>query len=105
MKLTFDLVLLASFLYVAWDFYADYRAAAGTVWQRLLASGKESATILWTRFTVLVTALSNSLVWVAGLLGAPGVEDSIKAALQPAYVAGFVVAIAIVTELARRRTL
>ena len=105
MKLLFNLILLAAFAYVAWDFYADYRAAAGTVWQRLLAAGKTSATILWSRFTILTTAMSNSLVWLAGLLGAPGVEDAIKAALQPVYVAGFVVFIAVITELARRRTL
>lgn len=105
MKIFLNLALLAAFAYVAWDFYADYRDAVGSTWQRLLAAGKTTATILWSRFTILVTALSNSLVWLAGLLGAPGVEDAIKAALQPVYVAGFVVVIAIITELARRRTL
>jgi hypothetical protein len=104
-KLVLDLILLAALLYVAVDFYRSYCAATGTVWQRLLAAGKSSATILWQRFVIAVAALSNGLVWLADVANAPAVSDAIKAALQPQYVAAFVVAVAIITELARRRTL
>jgi hypothetical protein len=75
------------------------------VWQRLLAAGRQSATILWQRFTIALAALADVLVWLADFFNAPGVAEPIKSVLQPHYVAGFVVAVAIVGELARRRTL
>jgi hypothetical protein len=98
-------ILFAILVYVVVDFVRSYRAAAGTVWQRLLASGKESATIVWQRFTIVVASLADAVVWVADLLNAPSVAEPIKSALQPQYVAAFMVAVAIIGEFARRRTL
>lgn len=91
--------------YIFFDFITSYAAATGTVWQRLLQTGKNSITILWQRFVILVTGLSGGLVYLADYLNAPGVSDAIKAVIQPQYVAGFVIAVAIISELARRRTL
>ena len=42
-----DLILLAALVYVVVDFVRSYRAASGTLWQRLLATSRHSATILW----------------------------------------------------------
>ena len=42
---------------------------------------------------------------LADLLQAPGVAEPVRSVLAPQYVAVFVVAVAIVGELARRRTL
>jgi hypothetical protein len=100
-----DLILLAAFIYVAVDFVRRYHAATGTVWQRLLATSRQSATILWQRFTIALAAFADALIWFADLLNAPGVADAIRSVLQPQYVAVFVVVLAIVSELARRRTL
>ena len=100
-----DLFLLAALIYVVVDFVRSYRAAAGTVWQRLLATSRHSATILWQRFTIALAGFADALVWLADLLNAPGVAEPIKSVLQPQYVAVFVVTVAIVGELARRRTL
>jgi hypothetical protein len=100
-----DLFLLAALIYVVVDFVRCYRAATGTVWQRLLATSRHSATILWQRFTIALAGFADALVWLADLLNSPGVAEPIKSVLQPQYVAVFVVAVAIVGELARRRTL
>ena len=100
-----DLFLLAALIYVVLDFVRCYRAATGTIWQRLLATGRHSATILWQRFTIALAGFADALVWLADLLNAPGVAEPIKSVLQPQYVAVFVVTVAIVGELARRRTL
>jgi hypothetical protein len=105
MTLVLNLVLVAALVYVAVDFVRSFRAASGTVWQRLLATGRQSATILWQRFTIALAAFTDALLWLAELLNAPGVVEPIKSVLQPQYVAVFVVAVAIVSELARRRTL
>ena len=105
MNVVLNLVLLAALAYVVIDFIRSYRAAVGTVWQRLLATGRESATILWQRFTIALASLADAVVWLAELLNAPGVAEPIKSVLQPQYVAALMVTIAVVGELARRRTL
>ena len=105
MHLILDLVLVAALVYVVIDFVRAYLAAAGTVWQRLLATSRNSATILWQRFTIALAGFADALVFVADLLQAPGVAEPIKSVLQPQYVAVFVVVVTVVGELARRRTL
>lgn len=98
--------LFAIFAYVAVIFVMDFMGETGaTTWQRLLAAGKNSATILWARFTLMVSSLSGALVALASYLGEPSVGDAIKTALQPQYVLGFVILSAVITEWARRRTL
>jgi len=105
MTIVLNLILFAALVYVVIDFTRSFRAAAGTLWQRLLATGRESATILWQRFTIALASLADAVVWLAELLNAPGVAEPIKSVLQPQYVAALMVAVAIIGELARRRTL
>jgi len=97
--------LFAVFAYIAYTFISDFLGQKGTTWQRLLSAGKDSATILWARFSLMVGTLSGALVELATYVGAPGVADGIKDALQPQYVLGFVILSSIITEWARRRTL
>ena len=105
MHLILDFVLIAALVYVVIDFVRSFHAAAGTVWQRLLATSRNSATILWQRFTIAVAGLADALVFLADLLQAPNVAETVRSVLQPQYVAVFVVVVAVVGELARRRTL
>ena len=105
MHLILDIALIAALVYVVIDFVRAYRVAVGTVWQRLLATGRNSATILWQRFTIALAGFADALVFVADLLQAPTVAETIRSVLQPQYVAVFVVLVAVVGELARRRTL
>lgn len=100
-----DLPIAALVLYFVYDFVTSYLAAPGTVWERVLASGKGSATIVWARFVVLVSGASGGLVMLADYLNAPGVSDAIKSVVQPQYVMIMMVAIPLITEFARRRTL
>jgi lysozyme family protein len=62
---------------------------------------KNSVTILWARIVALA-----GLLLAAGesLLNDPNVTGAIQAALQPKYIPYYVIAIGLVTELARRRT-
>lgn len=101
-SLIFSLAVAGLLAYIVYDFVAEYRAAAGTTWQRIVAAGKKTETILWARFVALVGCLTDLLVQAADWLNAPGLTDAIREAMQPQYVAGFIIAVALVTEFARR---
>lgn len=105
MRMLVTAALIALVAFLAYDFVSEYRAAVGSAWERAIAAGKGSATILWARLTMLVAALSDLLTQAADWLNAPGVADGIRSVLKPEYVAVFVVGLALVTELARRRSL
>ena len=100
-----DVIIAGIIIYFVYDAIVGYKNSTGTTWERILAAGKGSVTILWQRFVVLVTGLSGGLVILAEYLNAPGVADTIKSVIQPQYVAIFVIGMAIISEFARRRTL
>ena len=88
------------------DFIHEVVGAKGaTLWQRLIAAGKGSITITWARFCAVVACLSGSLGDIADYFNAPGVGDNIRALLQPQTVAIVSLIAALITEIARRRTL
>jgi hypothetical protein len=105
MNVVLNVILLVILAYFVFDAVRAYKSAAGSVWSRLLAAGKSSATIVWARFTVIVTTGVNGLVWIADLLNAPQVAAAITTYMKPSVVAGIMVAVALITEVARRRTL
>lgn len=71
------------------------------MWDNIKAWFKHSLTILWARAVTLV-----GLLLAAGeaLLADPNVTGAIQSVLQPKYIPYFVIAIGVITELARRRT-
>jgi len=72
------------------------------MWFKIKAWFKNSVTILWAR----VVALGGvALGAVQALSADPAVNDAMHAALQPKYVAWYVIGIGLITELARRRTI
>lgn len=72
------------------------------MWGKIKAWFRHSATILWAR---LVTGAGLVMVALEAMLQDPAVSQAIQSALQPRYVPYLVIAIGLVTELARRRTL
>ena len=88
--------------FIVYDFTTRYRAATGSIWERMLAAGQGTETLLWARFVALVGAVSGLLVSAADYANAPGVATAIQQFLQPEYVAIGMVAIALITEWARR---
>lgn len=69
---------------------------------KIAAWFRHSATVLWAR---LVAAAGLVLMAVQSLLQDPAVAQAIQSVLQPKYVPYYVIAIGLITELARRRTL
>lgn len=107
MLVALDVIIALICIYVIIDFIRAYATATGTIWERLLTVGKESATILWQRVVICITGLSGALVWLADWLNAPGIGSAIKSAIgdRPQIMAAFLVGTAIISEIARRRTL
>ena len=62
---------------------------------------KHSITILWAR---AVAAIGLLLAAGQSLLADPNVSGAIQSVLQPKYIPYYVIAIGLVTEIARRRT-
>ncbi|HVZ50466.1 MAG TPA: hypothetical protein VG986_00745 [Pseudolabrys sp.] len=71
------------------------------MWDKIKAWFKHSLTILWARLIALAGALMAAGL---NLLDDQSIRDAIQAALQPRYIPYYVIAIGLVTELARRRT-
>lgn len=71
------------------------------MWDKIKDWFKNSITILWAR----IVALAGLLLAVGqSLLSDPSVAGAIQSILRPQYIPYYVIAIGLVTELARRRT-
>jgi hypothetical protein len=71
------------------------------MWDKIKAWFKHSMTILWAR-TVALAGLVLAIV--QALLSDQNVNSAVQSILQPKFIPYYVIAIGIVTELARRRT-
>lgn len=62
---------------------------------------KHSLTILWARIVALAGV---ALAMGQTLLGDPNINSAVQTLLQPKFIPYYVIAIGLLTELARRRT-
>ncbi len=105
-RLIFALGTAAVAALLVFDVYRRYLKASGTTWQRLLSAGRDSATILWSKFVIVLAGLVGNLDSVADFLGQPEAKQYIQDALgNPKAVAAVMLAIAFVSMMARNRTL
>ena len=82
-----------------------YREAQGTVWERILSTSRDSATWLWGKFLFVAGLLIEAVNQLATYLDRPEVTTFVNSYVPPRYVAGVMVAIAVITLLARLRSL
>ena len=105
-RLLTDLFFLGLLIVVGWHLALAYRKATGSTWERLLCAGRESATILWGKFCLLLSGLVASLDSLADLLNVPELKTWIETALgNPKAVAAIMLVLSAVSIYARRRTL
>jgi hypothetical protein len=94
---------IAYFVYTTWS---GYKAATGTVWQRLLASSRDSATMLWSKFCLALSAVVANLDTIADALGQPEAKQYIQDLFSnPKVVAGILGGVMLLNMLARLRSL
>jgi len=71
------------------------------MWDKIKAWFKHSVTILWARIVALAGLL---LATLQGLIANPDINNAVQQALQPKFIPYYVIAIGLITELCRRRT-
>ena len=71
------------------------------MWNKIRSWFRNSVTIFWTRVQVLVGLTAASLM---ALASDPNVTGAIQSALQPKFIPYYVIAVGLITEIARRRT-
>jgi hypothetical protein len=71
------------------------------MWDRLQRAFLHSVTILWARIVALTGIL---LVAAQQMLADPNINGAVQSLLSPKLVPFYIIAIGIVTEIARRRT-
>ena len=96
---------LAVSIFVVYRVVVNYRTAEGSVWERLIAAAKNSATVLWQYVVIAGGTLLGWSVQLADALNMPEVRSAIQDNLRPEYVGVALVGIAIITVIARLRTL
>jgi len=71
------------------------------MWNKIKAWFKNSITIVWARIQV---AAGLAMGLVLAVVSDANVTAAIQGALQPKFIPYYVIAIGIITEIARRRT-
>jgi hypothetical protein len=72
------------------------------MWSKTKSWFGNSLTILWARIQVLAGLLAAFLM---ALATDPNVTGAIQVALEPRFIPHYVIAIGLITEIARRRTI
>jgi hypothetical protein len=72
------------------------------MWNKTKSWFKNSVTIVWARVQMLAGIVAASLM---ALASDPHVTGAIETALRPKYFPYYVIAIGLITEIARRRTI
>lgn len=104
-QVLFSLVSIAIVGVVLWRIVVAYKSSAGSLWQRLLAGGHGSATILWQYAVMASAAFLGNVEKISNGLNLPEVQTFIHANLPPQYLAVVLIAVSVVTIIARVRTL
>jgi hypothetical protein len=71
------------------------------MWDKIKSWFKGSLTILWAR---LVAAVGAALAFVPSLTSDPNINNAIHTVLKPQFIPWYVIALGVITEIARRRT-
>lgn len=72
------------------------------MWSKIKYLFRNSVTILWARIQMLAGLLAASLM---ALATDPNVTGAIQVAMDPKFIPYYVIAIGLITEIARRRSI
>ena len=99
-------VPVAIALFFVYDVVRRYRDSTGTLKDRLMAAGRGSVTMVWSKFLIIIAAVVANLDGIADMAGQPQVKDYLNQAISnPKTLAWVMLGISLVTMFARARTL
>lgn len=104
-SIAFTLACLGLLAFGVYRVVIRYRAATGTTWERVLATGKGSASIVWSYAVWAGGLVVSAATYGASALDMPEAKAFITSWLQPEYVGVAFLVIGIVAFAARMRTL
>ncbi len=99
------LLTLAMIGWLGFTFVRAWSIESGSLWQRTLKAGKDSATIVWAKAVIIAGGLVAVLDKVATLAGDPSLAAQIQQYATPQIVSYVMIAIMFVNIWARLRTL
>ena len=106
LRIVVEATLAAIAVYYIVVTYMRYRSGVGTQWERLIAAASNSATMLWSKFVLVLSAVVSQLDNVADFLGQPEMKGYIQTLIgNPKIIATVMALIAIVSMMSRARTL
>ena len=103
LRLGFDLLLVGLAAYILITTYLQWRQTSGSSVNRLLATARNSATILWTKWTAIVAAIVANVGTLADAVGLPEVHTAIQQWVTPQTLSAVLAVFAVVTFFARTR--
>lgn len=101
----FLLLVVGVVAFGVWKFCVRFKAAEGNVWQRSVSATHDSAVMLWSYLTTFTGTL---LVWAdyaADFFNMQEVKDFMALHISPTRLGILIIAISVVTIVARVRTL
>ena len=100
--LVFTLIMVG---WIASTFVHAWITETGSLWQRTLKAGKDSATIVWAKVVLVAGGLVAVLDKLASLFGDPSLAAQIQQYITPQIVSYVMIGIMFVNVWARLRTL
>jgi hypothetical protein len=91
-------------LYILIRMAIYFATTTGTVWERLLATGKYSATVVWSMIVILGSTILTGVGYLGDALNLPEVKDW-STRLPAEWVGASVAVIMAITVISRMRTL
>lgn len=99
-----DLFILAAVIAVTVIYTRNFILADGSWYKRAWVAARNSAVLLWSYLVILATGVISAIAGLADIVD-PGVEARIRDALPPNFMAGFIIAMMLVTVAARLRSM
>lgn len=107
LALSIGLLVLTALMigWIVFTFIHAWITEAGSLWQRTLKAGRDSATIVWAKVVLVVGGLVAVLDKIANLAGDPSLAMQIQQYVTPEIVSYVMMGIMFVNVWARLRTL
>lgn len=104
--IVFSIAMLAIALYAAYIFYREWwkTEPSKTKFQRAIEAAKQSETVLWNQFVVIIAGVVAQLDNIADALNMPQLKSFIDQWFTPKTVAAVMLGVALISIKARLRS-